>query len=289
VAGRWEFAERLVAVSDDPGVGLFVAQSGGRADRAVLVIHGGPDWDHTYLRDPLARLGGRYRLIMPDIRGCGRSTTGLPASCYTPDAVAADLLKLLDALRVDTADVLGFSYGGLLAQRLVLRAPSRFRRLIIASSSICPVPQDAYAGWPERAARAAVRSAVWAGGMMDGPQLVRAAAFAGAPADVWRADRLPAYLDRLSQVRFGAEWMRPWRAGILPDAHVPHAQNALAATGIPALFLHGAHDMTFPASLAATAASQIPGARAVVIDGAGHMTHVDEPGQWIDALEGFLN
>lgn len=112
MAERFGLAQRLVTVSDDPGVELFVAQSSGPADKAALVIHGGPDWDHTYLRDPLARLGDRYRLIMPDIRGCGRSTTGLPASCYTPDAAVADLLTLLDTLRVDSADVLGFSYGG---------------------------------------------------------------------------------------------------------------------------------------------------------------------------------
>ncbi len=61
---------------------------------------------------------------------------------------------------------------------------------------------------------------------VEGPQLVRAAAIAGAPADVWRTDRLPAYFGRLDQVRFGAEWLRPWQAGILPDAHVAHAQNA---------------------------------------------------------------
>ncbi len=93
---------------------------------------------------------------------------------------------------------------------------------------------------------------------------MRAAAIAGAPADVWRADRLPAYLDRLSQVHFGAEWMRPRRAGILPDAGVAQAQNALTEIGIPTLFLHGAQDMTFPASLAVTAADQIAGAHAVV-------------------------
>ena len=34
------------------GVTLFTSVSPGPADQAVLVIHGGPDWDHTYLRDP---------------------------------------------------------------------------------------------------------------------------------------------------------------------------------------------------------------------------------------------
>jgi pimeloyl-ACP methyl ester carboxylesterase len=53
----------------------------------------------------------------------------------------ADLLTLLDVLDVAQADVLGFSYGGELAQRLALAAPNRVRSLIIASSSVQPVPR----------------------------------------------------------------------------------------------------------------------------------------------------
>jgi pimeloyl-ACP methyl ester carboxylesterase len=90
--------ETLVAVSADPRVELLVAQSPGPVSRALLVIHGGPDWDHTYLREPLSERGGQHRLVLPDLRGCGRSTRGLPSGCYTPDAAVGDLLALLDRL-----------------------------------------------------------------------------------------------------------------------------------------------------------------------------------------------
>ena len=99
-------AESLVRVAADPQVELLTAQSTGSADQAVLVIHGGPDWDHSYLREPLTEIGSQYRLIMPDLRGCGRSTCGLPIDQYTPDAVVADLLALLDTAGLGTADVL---------------------------------------------------------------------------------------------------------------------------------------------------------------------------------------
>jgi pimeloyl-ACP methyl ester carboxylesterase len=288
------FRERTVPVSARPAVELFVAQTPGPAGNPLLVIHGGPDWDHTYLREPLGQLAGRRRVILPDLRGCGRSTLGLPDGQYTPAAAAGDLAALLDALRTGPADVLGFSYGGLIAQRLALAAPGRIRRLVIASSSILPVPPDAFDGWPERTRRRAAAAAVWSDPVWSdpsrsGPELTRAAAVASAPADVWRPQALPGYLDRLAGVRFTAEWLRPFRAGTLPDARPPDAARRLAALGLPILLLHGRQDMTFPARLAEDAAGLIPSARAAVIEAAGHMTHVDQPRAWLEALQDFLS
>lgn len=281
-------AETSVAVSEDPAVELFVAQSRGPSERGLLVIHGGPDWDHTYLREPLCSIGDKYRLIMPDIRGCGRSTGMLAPEQYTPDAVIGDLRALLDALGLDRVDVLGFSYGGLLAQRFALAAPARVGRLIIASSSVDPVPPDAFDDWPQRAERQSAEAALWDAGSMSGVDLVREAAFAGARANVWRDDRLAAYRRVLAQVRFTAEWLGPWQSGNLPSARPAEAAARLAGLGLPILLLHGAQDMTFPADLAFKAAAAIPTATAVVLPDAGHMAHIDQPDRWIEAVETFL-
>jgi pimeloyl-ACP methyl ester carboxylesterase len=282
------WSERHVVVSAHPAVSLFVAQSQGPADRVLLIIHGGPDWDHSYLREPLDRLAGRHRLILPDLRGCGRSTRGLGDGQYTPDSAAGDLAVLLGALGIADADVLGFSYGGLLAQRLALAVPHRVRKLIIASSSVLPVPPRAFEGWAERERRAEAARRAWSDPALSGPDLTRAAAIAQAPADLWRQDAMPGYLARLRQVRFSAEWLRPWRTGTLPPAHHDDAAPRLAALGIPILLLHGWQDMTVPAALAQQAAALIPAARAVIIPDAGHMTHVDQPEQWIAAVGDFL-
>ncbi len=282
------WSERHVVVSAHPAVSLFVAQSQGPADRALLIIHGGPDWDHSYLREPLDRLAGRHRLILPDLRGCGRSTRGLGDGHYTPDSATGDLAVLLDALGIADADVLGFSYGGLLAQRLALAVPHRVRKLIVASSSVLPVPPRAFEGWAERERRAEAARRSWSDPALSGPDLTRAAAIAQAPADLWRQDAMPDYLARLRQVRFSAEWLRPWRAGTLPPAHHDEAAPRLATLGIPILLLHGRQDMTVPAALAQQAAALIPAARAVVIPDAGHMTHVDQPERWIAAVGDFL-
>ncbi|MEU6344564.1 alpha/beta hydrolase [Streptomyces sp. NPDC046977] len=283
------FAESLVPVSDDPVVELFVAQSGYCAERPLLVIHGGPDWDHSYLREPLARLAGHRRIVLPDLRGCGRSTRGLADGAYTPGAATTDLVRLLDALGIERADVLGFSYGGLIAQRLALAAPERVRRLVVASSSVLPVPEDAFDGWHERTERMAAEAGVWADPSLSGAGLTRAAALAAAPANVWRPDALPGYLDVLAGVRFSGEWMRPWQAGTLPGPRLPDAPRRLADSGIPLLLLHGRQDMTFPVGLVEPTLELIPGARASVVEEAGHMAHIDQPRAWLEALEAFLS
>ena len=281
------FAERYVRVADEPAVTLFVACTDGPPDSTVLVIHGGPDWDHTYLREPLGELAGRHRLLLPDLRGCGRSTRGLPAECYTWDAVVADLIALLDAEGVEQADIVGFSTGGLIAQRLVLAAPRRVRRLVVASSSVVPLPPDAFDGWAERAARLAEVEARTTPGL-TGAEANRGAAVAAAPASVWRTEALPEYLARVAVTRFSGDWWGPWQAGALPPVRVPDAERRLAELGVPMLLLHGRQDMTFPVGLAERAAARNPAARAVILDEAGHMAHIDQPKAWLAALAGFL-
>ena len=277
-----------VRVSADPEVTLFVAETRGPAEPPLLVIHGGPDWDHSFLRAPLDRLAGQRRVLLPDLRGCGRSTRGLPDDQYTWDLAVADLLALLDAKEIPRVDVLGFSAGGFIAQRFTLTAPERVRRLVVASSSVAPLPPDAFQGWEERDVVVAAGAAVRARQQLDGPDGTRADAVTSAAANVWQPAKLPEYHRILDAVRFSGEWMRPFEAGTLPPVRVPDAERRLAELGLPILLLHGRYDMTFPVELADLVAARNPAARAVVLDDAGHMAHIDQPDAWLAALREFL-
>ena len=77
--------------------------------------------------DDLAR---RHRVIVPDLRGHGRSR-GLPPP-YTVPVLAGDLADLLDHLGVWSAAVLGHSQGGVVAQQFALDYPERCSRLVLA-------------------------------------------------------------------------------------------------------------------------------------------------------------
>lgn len=277
-----------MSVSADPVVDLFVAETPGDAARTLLVVHGGPDWDQMYLREPLVQLAGTHRVVFVDLRGCGRSTRGLPRHAYTPAAAAADLAVLVDHLVDGPVDVLGFSYGGLLVQRLIAQAPELVRSAVIASSSVLPVPVHAFDGWAERDRRLAAIQQTPIDGE-HGPDRTRMDAIRSAGRDLWRLDLLPQYLARLEQVWFSADWSQAWPdRSSRPPARPDHAVDRLREAGMPLLLLHGRHDMTFPVALVEATLAVLPNAEAVVLDQAGHMAHVDQPEAWLAAVQQFL-
>src|SRR5256886_9852090 len=72
----------------------------------------------------------RHRVIVPDLRGHGRSRALPPP--YTVRQLAADLSRLLDHLGIESTAVLGYSQGGAVAQQLALDHPEQCRRLVLA-------------------------------------------------------------------------------------------------------------------------------------------------------------
>src|SRR5687768_8572884 len=85
-------------------------------------------------RPQVARLSQRYRLILWDPRGHGRSDSPSSVDQYGPDISASDLLVLLDHIKVQKACVGGQSAGATIAVRFTLEHPDRVLALLIADS-----------------------------------------------------------------------------------------------------------------------------------------------------------
>ncbi|MFG1807546.1 alpha/beta fold hydrolase [Streptomyces sp. NPDC049040] len=86
------------------------------------------DWDPAVV-DGLA---AERRVILVDLRGVGRSGGTTPD---TFEAMAADTVAFLDALGLDTVDLLGYSLGGIVAQVVAQQHPERVRRIILAATA----------------------------------------------------------------------------------------------------------------------------------------------------------
>ncbi|WP_409235565.1 alpha/beta fold hydrolase [Streptomyces sp. PA5.6] len=117
------------------GVHLNVAIAG--EGPAVVLLHGFP---HTWqLWSGLMRqLASQYRVIAPDLRGCGASTRALDG--YNAGTLAADIEGLLDALGEPSAAVVGIDAGTAPAVLLALRRPGLVRRLVVMEALLGRLP-----------------------------------------------------------------------------------------------------------------------------------------------------
>jgi len=92
---------------------------------AVVVLHGGPDFDHGYLLPDLDRLKDGFRLIYYDQRGRGKSAEHVQPGDVTLASDVDDLDKLRRHFRLDAPTLLGHSWGALLALEYAVRHPTR--------------------------------------------------------------------------------------------------------------------------------------------------------------------
>ncbi len=119
--------EHTVLVDSKP---IFVAEAGGGP--AVVMLHGGgpgASGVSNYSRN-IDALAEHFRVIVPDMPGYGRSVKGVDQR--DPFGYLADMMRgLLDELDIDTAHLIGNSYGGAAALRLALDTPHRVGKLVL--------------------------------------------------------------------------------------------------------------------------------------------------------------
>ena len=120
--------------------GLYVRQIG--QGQPVVVLHGGPDFDHTYLLPEMDRLSDVFRLIYYDQRGRGRSAKNVEPEDVTIQSDVADLERLRRHFKQDSLTLLGHSWGGLLALEYAIAHPDHISHLILLNSA--PVSRQDY-------------------------------------------------------------------------------------------------------------------------------------------------
>ena len=106
------------------------------------MIHGGPDFDHTYLLPDMDRLSDVYRLIYYDQRGRGQSRGELRLEEISIERYVEDLDGLREHLRLDSVAILGHSWGGHVAMHYVLHHPERVSHMILMNTA--PTSHEGY-------------------------------------------------------------------------------------------------------------------------------------------------
>ena len=226
---------------------------------ALVLLHGfthtGRSWDEV-----AGALRERYRPVAPDLRGHGCAGDAVPV---TLEAVISDLDRLVAGRFV----LVGYSMGGRIALQYALARPARVRRVVLVGAS--PGIADA----SERASRREADQR-----LAEEIERMPLEAFAS------RWARSPVLADQPSQVaaRVHADRLRNTPEGLaralrgLGTGALPPVWHRLGELPMPVLLLVGERDHKFLAT-AEQMAQRIPSARLVVIPGAGHAAHLEQP------------
>ena len=224
--------------------------------------------------DPQLRgLADRFRCIAWDMPGYGASAS--PATLTFP-AIADSLAGLLDALELESADLVGLSFGGMHALHTAVRHPARVRRLVLAGTS----PAFGLDGTTPEEWKATRLEAIERG--------CTPADIAGDVLDTICATELAPAIRRELIASFGRIPVTGFRAAVecLPHHDV---RGALIEIGCPALVVVGEADRETPVGYAQALAGGLPNSTLEILEGVGHLSPSEAPERFNELVGRFLD
>ncbi|KIL41121.1 hypothetical protein SD70_08745 [Gordoniibacillus kamchatkensis] len=234
----------------------------------LVLLHGFP-LDSSMWEDQLDGLADRFRVIAPDLRGCGQSEATERTSM---EEMADDVAALLARLGIQQAIVAGFSMGGYVLFALLRRHPELVRGIILSNTKAEPDTEEGKAGRVNMAEAIREQGASAAETAMT-PKLLSPDA--------------PDELRQRLQRTMLAQKPEGLAACVLAMADRPDSSGQLAGIRVPTLVIGSDGDTIIPFSLSEATAAAIPGAALSRIDGAGHASNVEQPEQWNAAVRSW--
>jgi proline iminopeptidase len=271
-------------------VPLYWAEYGDPGAPPLLLLHGGPGASHDYLLPQMLVLASDHRLVCYDQRGGGRSRSDDDRVPLGWQDQVADVARVAAELDVAPLNIVGYSWGGLLAMLYAVEAAAG--RIAPAPASLAlidpaPVTRAHREEFEREFARrqaspevAALRDELQRSGSRErDPEAYRQRTFelsvAGYFADPHRAHDLTPFrvTGRVQQ----SIWQSLGEYDILP---------ALEGVQVPAFVVHGRQDPIPLASSQAAARALHTGC--VVLEHCGHVPYVEQPDQLFASLQAFL-
>jgi proline iminopeptidase len=271
---------------DGPAGKLYVEVRGTGGPRPLVVVNGGPGFDHSYLLtstvwDTLAK---SRRVVLYDQRGNGRSFPLKPGAANTLEEQIADLEALRAHLGSETLDLLGHSYGGYLVMAYTARHPERVSRLILVDSA---APK-----WTETIF-------LFEKVFPDGVERQNAVSFAEELGDKAATEATireylgmlfyaPEHRDAFLRQVTPAAYNKAVNASLDKDLQRYDLNPEIRKFRMPVLLMTGRYDMNVAPLVAWKMHQAIPGSRFVAFERSGHLPFLEEPEAFIRATEEFL-
>ncbi|MBV9927735.1 MAG: alpha/beta fold hydrolase [Acidobacteria bacterium] len=245
----------------------------GGGGQAVVLLHGFP-FDRSMWRGQAEALGAEFRVVAPDLRGLGEATSDSVG--VTIEAMADDVRALLDELGIGRAVIGGLSMGGYVAFEFFRQFPERVRALVLADTRPQADTEEGRRARAENAQRALKEGmAPIVDSML--PKLLSAETRE-------RGGEVPG---RVRAMMLGT---RPEGAAAALRAMASRRDQTdlLSSIDVPTLIVVGSEDVITPPADAEAMRAKIESSRLVVVEGAGHLSNVEQAEQFNRALVEFL-
>jgi pimeloyl-ACP methyl ester carboxylesterase len=226
----------------------------GRADGAPLVLLHGFQQTGEMWREQLSAFAPDYRLLLPDLRGHGRTNNPGGLSAMNHRRFARDIIAFCDAVGTERAVFCGESTGAMLLLSLALMHPARARALVLAGGTYFYGP-EIRAWWRTQTPEALVRD-------RDAAQARHTALGPGH----WR--EVAAAFIALGTHAHGEDF--------------PEAEE-LRAIAAPTLIIHGDRDFFFPVAIPIGLYGLLPDAELCILPRTGHVPPVERP-DWFNTI-----
>jgi proline iminopeptidase len=278
-----------------PGAQLYVRDVAG-AGPPLVVLHGGPDFNHYYLLPEMDCFADAFRLIYYDQRGRGKSSRGVAPEDVTIDSEVDDLDRLRQHLGLDAMAVLGHSWGAVLAMEYATRHPERVSHLILLNAAPAShADRERLRNHREGAEAdilARMRAIAHTPAYASGDIATEAEYYRLHFSNTLRPEHLGVLVDRL-RAQFTPEeiltaraiedrlyeqtWLRPEFDLIARLREAP----------VPTLVLHADRDLVI-VECVRSIAEGVPGARLVVLQDCGHFSYLERPSEVRDVVGRFV-
>ena len=245
----------------------------GGAGRPIVLIHGYP-FNRSLWTEQIPALSDSYRVIAPDLRGFGDSDASQDPS--TMNSLAADVALLMDHLEIPRATIGGLSMGGYVALAFYKQFASRVRALVLADTRAQADTEEAKQTRAQQAEKALSEGMA---GIADAmlPKLLT-------PETVSKRPEIVKFI-RDMMLKTKPEGAAAALRGM---AERNDQTELLPKISVPTLIVVGAEDAITPVADSEKMHHAIRGSRLVVLDHAGHVSNVERPQQFNDALLHFL-
>jgi 3-oxoadipate enol-lactonase len=240
----------------------------------VVLLHGFPFssamWEPQLAS--LARAG--YRAIAPDLRGHGRTPAG--DGLFTIEQFADDVLGLMESLNLGPVVLCGLSMGGYVALRAAEKAPQKLKALVLADSRA-----EADANQAKLLRAAAMKAVAEKGVDAFAEEFVK---------NLYSPSTLAAGSPCVAKILkiMKANPALGVRGTLLALAARPDASEFLPKVKVPTLVIVGEEDKITPPALSESMAKAIPGAKLARVAAAGHLSSLERPEAFDEALLPFL-